>query len=79
MQSTSPVFILGSTGQDFIPQAQAMGFNKGIPYPGLVGHPRRITPIPIFTRPIQSDEMREGYAQVAKPIFGAKIHDLAKV
>ena len=65
-------------GQNLIPQAQAMGFNKGIPYPGLDGHPRRITPIPISKGPIQSDEMREGYAQVAKTIFGAKIHDLEK-
>ena len=78
VQSTSPDFTLGSRGQDFIPQAQAMRFNQGIPYPGLDGHPRRITPIPISTRPIQSDKMREGYAQVAKTIFGAKIHDPAK-
>ena len=55
-----------------------MGFNKGIPYPGLDGHPRRITPIPISTGPIQCDEMREGYAQVAKTIFGAKIHEPAR-
>ena len=54
-------------------------FNVGaIPvstFPGLDGHPRRITPIPISKGPIQSDEMREGYAQVAKTILGAKIHD----
>ena len=55
-----------------------MGFNKGIPYPRLDGHPRRITPIPIFKGPIQSDEMREGYAQVAKNSFWAKIHDPAR-
>ena len=44
-------------------------------YPGLDGYPRRITPIPIFEGPFQPDEMREGYAQVAKTIFGAQIHD----
>ena len=55
-----------------------MGFNKGIPYPGLDGHPRRITPIPVSVGPIQSDEMREGYAQLAKTVFGAEIHDPAK-
>ena len=49
-----------------------MGFNKGIPYPILDGHPRRIKPIPISKGPIQFDEMREGYAQVAKTILGQK-------
>ena len=75
---TGSVFTLGSMGLNLIPQTQAMGFNKGIPYPGLDGHPRRITPIPVSVGPIQSDEMREGYAQLAKTVFGAEIHDPAK-
>ena len=54
-------------------------FNVGaIPastYPGLDGHPRRITPIPISEGQFQPDEIREGYEQVAKTLFGAKIHD----
>ena len=44
-------------------------------YPRLDGQPCRIIPISISKGPIQSDEMREGYAQVAKTILGAKIHD----
>ena len=57
-------------------------FNVGaIPastYPGLDEHPRRITSIPISEGQFQPDEIREGYEQVAKTIFGAKIHDPAR-
>ena len=57
-------------------------FNVGaIPsstYPGLDGHPRRITPIPISEGKFQPDEIREGYGQVAKTICGARIHDPAR-
>ena len=55
-----------------------MGSQKGMPYPGLDGHQRRITPIPISSGQFSSDEMKEGYSQVAKTIFGAKAADPAK-
>ena len=49
-----------------------------IPNTGREGQPRRITPIPISSRQFSSDEMKEGYSQVAKTIFAAKVADPAK-
>ena len=54
------------------------GSQTGMPYLGLDGHQRRITPIPVSSGQFSSDEMKEGYFQVAKMIFGAKVADPTK-
>ena len=83
-------FDLGQKGQDAQEKGQAsrvqttipkffeMGSVTKVPNTGREGQPRRITPIPISTRQFSPDEVKEGYSQVAKTIFGAKVADPAK-
>ena len=55
-----------------------MGSVTKVPNTGREGQPRRITPIPISSRQFSPDEVKEGYSQMAKTIFGAKVADPAK-
>ena len=83
-------FDLGQKGQDAQEKGQAprvqttipkffeMGSVTKVPNTGREGQPRRITPIPILSRQFSPDEVKEGYSQVAKTIFGAKVADPAK-
>ena len=83
-------FDLGQKGQDAQEKGQAprvqttipkfiqMGSVTKVPNTGGEGQPRRITPIPISSGQFSPDEVKEGYSQVAKTIFGAKVADPAK-
>ena len=69
-----------STGiQTTIPKFFQMGSTSKPSKQGHDGQPRRITPIPISSGQILSDEAKEGYAQVAKTIFGAKVPGPTKI
>ena len=83
-------FDLGQKGQDAqekgqaprvqttIPKCIQIGSVTKVPNTGGEGQPRRITPIPISSVQFSPDEVKEGYSQVAKTIFGAKVADPAK-
>ena len=69
-----------STGiQTTIPKFFQMGSISKPSKQGHDGQPRRITPIPISSGQILSDEAKEGYVQVAKTIFGAKVPGPTKI
>ena len=55
-----------------------MGSVTKVPNTGCEGQPRRITPIPISSGQSLLDEVKEGYSQMAKTIFGAQVADPAK-
>ena len=86
MRANVPISTVQAS-QATIPQFfNVKGSQKGMPYPGLDGHQRRITPIPVSSseKPSliqQKNELseeeyrRQGYRQVAQTMFGAKIRD----